>query len=330
MTKEQSKHSSAGSKAPPSESEQDCITYNFGNIEEYEIVERIGRGKYSMVFQGRRSDGKQCVLKILRPVRLAKINREIRILEALRDGPNICHLVDVVRDPESGSITIVNDWINNVDFRLLYQQFNQQDIAFYMYKIVKAIEYAHSLGIMHRDVKPQNIMIDHPNKRLSVIDWGLADYYVPGTAYQVRVATRHYKGPELLLGNSFYDLSIDVWSLGCTFATLLFKRSPFFRGRDNDDLLVKIADTFGSEKLLQYIEANQLPVAQALYTRLTGHAGKQWDHWINDENTAVITTEALDLLSKMLVIDPAQRITTKDALLHPFFDNVRDLIENQS
>lgn len=77
------------------------------------------------------------------------------------------------------------------------------------------------MGIMHRDIKPHNIIINPRSKTLRVIDWGLADFYFPNEVYSVRVASRYYKGPELLLNNPKYDYSLDLWSLGCLFGALV-------------------------------------------------------------------------------------------------------------
>ena len=77
------------------------------------------------------------------------------------------------------------------------------------------------MGIMHRDIKPQNVLIDQVKRELKIVDWGLADYYLPNKEYNVRVASRYYKGPELLVNNKFYDYSLDIWSLGCMFAGMV-------------------------------------------------------------------------------------------------------------
>ena len=101
------------------------------------------------------------------------------------------------------------------------------------------------MGIMHRDVKPHNVMIDHENRRLRLIDWGLAEFYHPGQEYNVRVASRYFKvspqspvwqlsspvqGPELLVDYQMYDYSLDMWSLGCMLASMIFRKEPFFHG----------------------------------------------------------------------------------------------------
>jgi len=94
---------------------------------------------------------------------------------------------------------------------------------------------------MHRDVKPHNVMIDHEQRKLRLIDWGLAEFYHANWEYNVRVASRYFKGPELLVDLQDYDYSLDMWSLGCMFAGMLFRKEPFFHGHDNHDQLVKIA-----------------------------------------------------------------------------------------
>lgn len=97
-------------------------------------------------------------------------------------------------------------------------------------------------------------MIDHTQKKLKLIDWGLAEYYFPGKDYNVRVASRYYKGPELLLDYQYYDYSLDIWSLGVTFAELIFKKHPFFQGMDNYDQLEKINKVMGTKDLKNYID----------------------------------------------------------------------------
>ena len=93
-------------------------------------------------------------------------------------------------------------------------KFTDFDIRYYIYEILRGLDYCHSLGIMHRDIKPHNIMIDHEQRQLRIIDWGLAEYYIPDKEYNVRVASRYYKGPELLVDDTLYNYSLDIWSLG--------------------------------------------------------------------------------------------------------------------
>ena len=114
-------------------------------------------------------------------VKKKKIKREIKILQNLCGGKNIIQLLDVVRDPQSKTPSLIFEHINNTDFKLLYPTLTDFDIRYYIHELLKALDFCHSNGIMHRDVKPHNVMIDHEKRQLRLIDWGLAEFYHPGT-----------------------------------------------------------------------------------------------------------------------------------------------------
>ncbi|RVX00088.1 Casein kinase II subunit alpha-2 [Vitis vinifera] len=169
----------------------ESLTVQWGDQDDYEVVRKVGRGKYSEVFEGINvTNNERCVVKILKPVKKKKIKREIKILQNLCGGPNIVKLLDIVRDQHSKTPSLIFEYVNSTDFKVLYPTLTDYDIRYYIYELLKALDYCHSQGIMHRDVKPHNVMIDHELRKLRLIDWGLAEFYHPGKEYNVRVASR--------------------------------------------------------------------------------------------------------------------------------------------
>ena len=266
----------------------DNFENGWGNQDDYEVIKKIGRGKYSDVFEGICSvNSQKVIIKVLKPVKKRKIKREIKILQNLKGGPNIVPLLDTVRDPASKSPSLIFECINNTDFKSLFPSLTDMDIRYYMYELLKALDYCHSKGIMHRDVKPQNIVVDPEKKILKLIDWGLAEFYHPGQDYNVRVASR------------------------------------FFKGKDNEDQLVKITNVLGTDKLYAYLEKYGLKLGPKYAGLIYKMSETPWSAFVNAANDDLATPEAIDLISKMLVYDKSERILAKEALEHPYFDPVR-------
>ncbi|KAG1445009.1 hypothetical protein G6F56_010068 [Rhizopus delemar] len=309
---------------PSSYWDYDNLQVEWGNQENYEIIRKVGRGKYSEVFEGIDIvSNEKCVIKALKPVKKKKIKREIKILQNLAGGTNIVGLLDIVRDPISNTPAILFEYVNNTDFKTLYPRFTSYDIRYYMYELLKALDFCHSKGIMHRDVKPHNVMIDHEKKQLRLIDWGLAEFYHSGTAYNVRVASRYFKGPELLVDFQEYDYSLDLWSYGCMFASMIFRKEPFFHGHDNYDQLVKIARVLGTDELFKYTAKYAIKLDSEYDTILGRHIRKPWTKFVTADNQLFATDDALDFLDKLLRYDHQERLTAKEAMEHPYFDVVR-------
>jgi len=301
------------------------LQISWGNQDDYEVVRKIGRGKYSEVFEGVNVvNDTKCVVKILKPVKKKKIKREIKILQNLTGGPNVIALLDVVRDPQSKTPSLIFEWVNNTDFKVLYPKLSDFDVRYYIFELLKALDYCHSQGIMHRDVKPHNVMIDHEQRKLRLIDWGLAEFYHPGRDYNVRVASRYFKGPELLVNFQEYDYSLDMWSLGCMFAGMIFRKEPFFHGHDNYDQLVKIARVLGTDELFAYLEKYDLELDPHFDGILGRHSRKPWSRFVTPDNKHLVSPEALDFLDGLLRYDHAERLTAQEAMNHPYFRPVRE------
>jgi len=272
-------------------------------------------------------NSRKVIIKVLKPVKKRKIKREIKILEILRGGPNIVELLDCVKDPASKSPSLVFEHVNNTDFKSLFPTLTDMDVRFYVYELLTALDYCHCKGIMHRDVKPQNIIVDPEKRVLKLIDWGLAEFYHPGQEYNVRVASRFFKGPELLVDDVFYDYSLDIWSTGAMFASMIFKKEPFFQGNDNNDQLVKISRVLGTDDLYRYLNKYSLKLDETYSGLIEKCPKKPWTKFINPDNQHLCPEEAIDLLSKMLVYDRAERILPKEAMEHPYFAPLKKILD---
>ena len=307
----------------------DNLALQWGTQDHFEILQKVGRGKYSEVFEGvnmSTSTYDKCIIKVLKPVKKKKIKREIKILQNLMGGPNVVQLIDVVRDPQSKTPSIITEYIDNTDFKVLYPTFSDYDVRYYIFELLKALDFCHSRGIMHRDVKPHNVMIDHEKRKLRLIDWGLAEFYHPHTEYNVRVASRYFKGPELLVDFQEYDYSLDMWSLGCMFASMIFRKEPFFHGHDNYDQLVKICKVLGTDDFQVYLDKYKIELDSHYDVILGRYPRKPWSRFVTPENQHFVSDEAIDFLDKLLRYDHQERLTAQEAQNHPYFDPVRALL----
>ncbi|CAM9495381.1 unnamed protein product [Ectocarpus sp. 6 AP-2014] len=200
------------------------------------------------------------------------------------------------------------------------------EVRLYLYKLLQALDFAHSRGLMHRDVKPRNIVINRRTRSLRLIDWGLGDFYIPGRRNMARVGSRYYKAPELLVGFRFYDYAVDIFSVGCMLAGFLLNREPFFRGKDNEDQLVRIALVLGTQGLHDFLRKYDVVLEPRLLEMLGTHRKKPWSSIVGGGGGVcgeAYGPDGLDLLDRMLCYDHQDRISAAEALSHAFFDPVR-------
>ncbi|XP_072385960.1 casein kinase II subunit alpha-like [Diabrotica undecimpunctata] len=298
----------------------ECDKYE--DVNNYSLVRKLGHGKYSIVFEGHHENNdEKVVIKVLKPVRKSKIEREIKILECLKGGTNIIRLLSVVNIPTTA---LVFEKLNrNKDFKSVYLKFTEPETRYYLYEVLKALDYCHSKGIMHRDVKPHNIIIDQASNKIRLIDWGLAEFYSPGQEYNVRVASRYFKGPELLVDYGYYDYSLDMWSLGCMFAAMLFRKEPFFYGMDNLDQLARIVKVLGTRELVEYLNKYKIIFDPVSLKVIGSHTRKSWQKFVNTEHEHMLNEQSVNLLESLLKIDHAERITAREALSHKYFTHIR-------
>lgn len=297
-------------------------SFEYGDPINYEIIKPLGSGKYSTVFLGLDKRHEKCAVKMLKTIPSFKVHREINILKKVQLLPNAVQIIDVVNDEPSETISIITEYFENLSFKKVFQLATIHHIRYIMRSLLSTLDACHRHGIMHRDIKPGNVLIAPNKQSIKIIDWGLAELYVPNYKYSVRVSTTRYKAPELLLGYEYYDYGIDIWGAGCVFAELLCKY-PFFDGRNFDEMIASIAGLAGMESIVNYVEKYGLNIPDAAIPLLPQNQKPTWQKYFSMVRPSKRDDDAFDLLKKMLTVDHADRITAKEALEHPFFKSMQ-------
>ena len=189
----------------------------------------------------------------------------------------------------------------------------------YLYQMCAGIAYCHSHRVLHRDLKPQNLLVDQTTNVLKLADFGLARAFgIPVRAYTHEVVTLWYRSPEILLGARHYSTPVDVWSIGCIFAEMI-NHAPLFPGDSEIDELFRIFRVLGTpdDGLWRGVEA--LPDYK---TQFPQWRAKEWKDICPSLDDA-----GLDLLKQMLQYAPHERISARDACNHRFFDDYEPATE---
>nr|XP_023924973.1 protein IMPAIRED IN BABA-INDUCED STERILITY 1-like [Quercus suber]POE95181.1 putative serine/threonine-protein kinase [Quercus suber] len=285
----------------------------------YEKLEKIGQGTYSSVFRARDLEtGRIVALKKVRfdnfePESVRFMAREILILRRL-DHPNIVKLEGLITSRLSCSIYLVFEYMEHDITGLLSCpdiKFSESQIKCYMKQLLSGLDHCHSRGVMHRDIKGSNLLVNNEGI-LKVADFGLANFSSSGHRQPLtsRVVTLWYRPPELLLGSTDYGASVDLWSVGCVFAELLLGK-PILQGRTEVEQLHKIFKLCGSPPD-EYWKRTKLPHATLFKPQ------QPYDSCLR-ETFKDLPKTTISLLETLLSVEPYKRGTASSALASEYF-----------
>ncbi|XP_047048278.1 cyclin-dependent kinase B1-2-like isoform X3 [Lolium rigidum] len=244
-------------------------------MEKYEKLEKVGEGTYGKVYKARVAGTGQLVA-------LKKTRLEMDEEGGFRKGPS----------PKPLPTQVVKS---------------------FLYQLCKGTAHCHAHGVLHRDLKPQNLLVDKEKGLLKIADLGLSRAFtVPMKSYTHEIVTLWYRAPEVLLGATHYSTSVDIWSIGCIFAEMV-RRQALFPG---DSELQQLLHIF---RLLGTPTEDQWPGVCSLRD---WHEYPRWQAQSLARAVPTLEPEGLDLLSKMIQFDPANRISAKAAMDHRYFDSL--------
>jgi len=294
------------------ESEMDSSNY----LGRYQKLDKLGEGTYGIVFKMK--DSKTNEIIALKKIRLENEDegvpstaiREISLLKEI-NHTNVVKLKDVIHEPNKLYLAF-----EYLDFDLK-KYMNQSKsplpsptVKSFLYQILCGIAYCHSHRIIHRDLKPQNILIDNHNVA-KLADFGLARAFgLPIGTLTHEVVTLWYRAPEILLGQKEYSLPVDIWSIGCIFAEMA-QRKPLFTGDSEIDQIFKIFQLMGTPDETTWPGITQIKDFKPTFPK--------WKPQSIAKKVTNLDANGLDLLAKMIILEPSKRISAKAAMNHVFF-----------
>ncbi|PYH48750.1 mitogen-activated protein kinase mpkC [Aspergillus saccharolyticus JOP 1030-1] len=285
----------------------------FETTNRYADLQPVGLGAFGLVCSANDLIARQpvAIKKMMKPFSnptIAKRTyREVKLLKHLRHE-NLIGLSDIFISP-SEDVYLVTELLGTDLNRLLTAKpLDGKFVQYFTYQLLRGLKYIHSAGVIHRDLKPSNLLINE-NCDLKICDFGLARLQEPQmTGY---VSTRYYRAPEIMLTWQRYGKQVDIWSAGCIVAEML-RGKPLFPGKDHINQFFLITEALGSppDEVIERISTKTtLQIVQSLGKRKPPVWGSLFPG---------ADAQAVDLLGKMLVIDPDKRISAEEALEHPY------------
>ncbi|XP_029465612.1 cyclin-dependent kinase 1 [Rhinatrema bivittatum] len=290
-------------------------------MDDYAKIEKIGEGTYGVVYKGRHKITGQVVA--MKKIRLENEEegvpstaiREISLLKELQH-PNIVCLQDVLM--QDSRLYLIFEFLS-MDLKKYLDSIPSDQfmdpmlVKSYLYQILQGIVFCHSRRVLHRDLKPQNLLIDSKGV-IKLADFGLARAFgIPVRVYTHEVVTLWYRAPEVLLGSVRYSTPVDMWSIGTIFAEMATKK-PLFHGDSEIDQLFRIFRALGTPNNDIWPDVESLQDYKNTFPK--------WKTGSLSSHVKNIDEDGLDLLTKMLIYDPIKRISAKHALNHQFFDDL--------
>jgi len=290
----------------------------------YTDTKVIGNGSFGVVYQAKLCETGEMVAikKVLQDKRFK--NRELQIMRRLEH----CNIVKLMyffytsgEKKDEIYLNLVLEFIPETVYKVARQYAKGKQsipglfIRLYMYQLFRSLAYIHSQGICHRDIKPQNLLLDPESGILKLCDFGSAKHLVRGEPNVSYICSRYYRAPELIFGATDYTTNIDVWSAGCVFAELMLGQ-PIFPGDSGVDQLVEIIKVLGTPTREQIKEMNP-NYTEFKFPQIKAHP---WQKVFR----ARTSPEAIDLVSRLLEYTPSARITPLQACAHTYFDELRE------
>lgn len=313
-------------------SAQDSRTVEFEISPDYELGDVIGEGAYGVVASGIHvPSGTRVAVKRIHPFERAmfclRTLREIKLLRHFRNE-NIISILDIQRPgsvDQMNDVYLIQELMDTDLSRVIRSQSLTDDhCQYFTYQLLRALKALHSADVLHRDLKPGNLLIN-TNCDLKLCDFGLARSAFPQASSQDAnvgfmteyVATRWYRAPEIMLTFQHYTKAIDMWSVGCILAEML-GGVPLFPGKDYREQLNLILEVVGTPTNADYYSIKSKRARQYLMS-LPPRKPQSFKALYPKANPL-----ALDLLSKLLTFNPAQRLTVEQALQHPYMAAYHD------